>query len=413
MLLAVAIRLGPGWLAAGVGGALGGAVLLTPSRRRGRRARELAWEGHMRAARLFDTLLSGAFELRASGRDHALRTILSDVASGVARAERDGVRYGAALAALPLGLSAVLALAPSAWLASLVGARVGEAAVLATAGASFVLAALSAYEAVGRSRPLRRTFEEFEGRGAAAVAEAQASPDANPTPLDELTLEAITVRYPGADRPVVADLSARVRRGAGVALLGPNGVGKTTTLLVALGLLELDQGRVLLDGRAAEASRWAALRSRILVLPQRPHLVPEESIAWHLGLFGTAEPTPEKIERALERVGLLERLRARSHSSPGDIPMGALSAGEQRRVLLARAFVDECDLVVLDEPEAGLDDAGRADLKGLLGELARHRLVLAAVHDTTILPSELTRVHLGAHETDVVVDGRAGAPILS
>ncbi len=169
-------------------------------------------------------------------------------------------------------------------------------------------------------------------------------------------------------------LDLEVPRGVVFALLGPNGAGKTTTVRLVLGQLHPDRGRIeVLGGTPSDP----LVRRRVGLAPQGIALYGELSARENLCLFGRlagcrGRPLAARIEALLARVGLAER---------ADEPVRAFSGGMQRRLNLAAALVHEPELVVLDEPTAGVDPQSREAIFGLIRELAAEgRTVLFSTH---------------------------------
>jgi energy-coupling factor transport system ATP-binding protein len=168
-------------------------------------------------------------------------------------------------------------------------------------------------------------------------------------------LEGVSYAYPGGP-PVLVDESFSLRRGEVVALVGPNGVGKTTLAKVAAGLIAPGRGRVLRFGRAA-------------YLPQDPgrYLVAESVLA-EVAL-AAGEP---RTRRTLEQL----ELTAFAKRHPRD-----LSSGERERVAIATVLAVEPDLLVLDEPTRGVDPERKRELAALLRGQAPSRATLVVTHD--------------------------------
>lgn len=182
----------------------------------------------------------------------------------------------------------------------------------------------------------------------------------------------VAATYPGATAPAVASLTFAVRAGERVAVLGPNGGGKTTLfrlltgeLAATGGLLELPAGRVALVPQT-ERSRLdypvsaldVALMGAVSRMPwwRRPSRADRRLAA-----------------EALDRVGLSDRAQ---------VTFGDLSGGQRQRVLVARALVQDAPLMLLDEPFAGLDTPSAERLEALLRDLAAEgRGLLMATHD--------------------------------
>lgn len=189
-----------------------------------------------------------------------------------------------------------------------------------------------------------------------------------PGPLLEIT--SLTLRP--ANEVLLANFSLRVSRGTLHAIVGPNGAGKTT-------LLEAILGRVPFEGRIV--AHWAA-RGRMAYVPQQFHVdrTLPVTVADFLALtrqarpvcFGVAAAARRRISLLLERVGLrgLE-----------DRPLSVLSGGELRRVLLAHALDPLPELLILDEPLGGLDEAGAKWLDETLVSLKGDVTMLMVSHD--------------------------------
>ncbi|WP_233151823.1 ABC transporter ATP-binding protein [Pelomonas sp. KK5] len=197
-------------------------------------------------------------------------------------------------------------------------------------------------------------------------------------PSASAELQGVSVAF-GA-LPVLRGLDWQLLPGQVVGLLGRNGVGKTTLLEALLGLREADAGRITLFGQPVAALDDAA-RARIGYVPQRSDLFGEFTAAQLLSYFRSFYPrwNEAKVEGLMSRWAI-ER----------DKPIARLSGGQQQRLSIIRALAHEPELLVLDEPVASLDPAGRRDFLRELVEQVLDRST-TVVFSTHIL-SDLERV---------------------
>ncbi len=153
---------------------------------------------------------------------------------------------------------------------------------------------------------------------------------------------------------VVSGVGFEVESGECFGLLGPNGAGKTTTLKLCLGLIDPDAGRIELLGRPVPREARAA-RAHVGVVPQFDNLDPDFTVAENLVVYGRYfglrdREVEARIPRLLDFAGLAGRAGAK---------IQALSGGMKRRLTLARALVNEPELLFMDEPTTGLDPQAR------------------------------------------------------
>ncbi|MGQ4434243.1 thiol reductant ABC exporter subunit CydD [Streptomyces sp. SAS_260] len=204
-------------------------------------------------------------------------------------------------------------------------------------------------------------------------------------PSDALAFDGVTVRYPGRSVDAVADVSFTVDPGETVALVGPSGSGKSTLLNALLGFVRPTEGRVRVGGvdlADVDLEQW---RSRIAWVPQRPQLY-AGTIAENVRL---ARPDADDtaVRRALADAGALDFVDALPEGIGnvlGEDGAG-LSAGQRQRLALARAFLADRPVLLLDEPTAALDGATEAEVVEAVRRLAVGRTVLLVVHRPALL----------------------------
>lgn len=193
----------------------------------------------------------------------------------------------------------------------------------------------------------------------------------------ELAVHGVTVLYPDRSSPALAGVDLTVSPGEIVALTGPSGCGKSTLLAVLLGFVRPDEGRVSIGGvdlRRLDPQAW---RRTLAWAPQRPQLFPG-TVADNVRL-GAPDASDGRVREALRAAAAadLEPYGLVRESGAG------LSAGQRRRVALARAMIRPASLLLLDEPTAGLD--GGTEAAALRGLRRSGRTVLVVAHRPAVL----------------------------
>lgn len=212
------------------------------------------------------------------------------------------------------------------------------------------------------------------------------------------------VSFSYGELPVLDAASFHLHDGEFAVLLGPNGAGKTTVIRLLLGLAKPDSGSVSVLGSSPESARRS-----IGYVPQHASYDPAFPISVaEVVRMGMLEATKARsgAGRAAERRAVDLALEAADVADLRDRPYSALSGGQRRRVLVARALVGDPRLVVLDEPTANMDAASEARLYATLGALKGKATVVVVTHDDDFV-SALTDVVLclgerGARGSQVV-----------
>jgi ABC-type multidrug transport system fused ATPase/permease subunit len=198
-------------------------------------------------------------------------------------------------------------------------------------------------------------------------------------------LEHVTFAYPARAGAVLEDVELELLPGSTTALIGPSGSGKSTVASLLLQFAQPLAGRITVGGVDLAQCDPAAWRRLVAWVPQRPTLL-RGTIAENIAL-GAPEAGEDRIRAAAERAGahgFIERLEGRYATVVGDggVP---LSAGETRRIALARAFARAAPLLILDEPTAHLDRESAEIVEHAVAELAGEATILLIAHEMTLV----------------------------
>jgi len=198
-------------------------------------------------------------------------------------------------------------------------------------------------------------------------------------------VDELCVTYPGRSEPALDGVSLSVQAGEMLALAGPSGCGKSTLLSVLLGLVRPESGSVRIGGVELCDLDLDAWRAQLAWVPQRPHLF-KATIAENVRLARSGA-SAEEVWAAVCEAGLEDtilKLPQGLETVLGDRGAG-LSAGERQRIALARAFLRDAPLLLLDEPTANLDGKTERDVVEAIRRLSRGRTVVLVAHRPALM----------------------------
>jgi ABC-type Mn2+/Zn2+ transport system ATPase subunit len=230
---------------------------------------------------------------------------------------------------------------------------------------------------------------------------------------DNPVIELDRVSVCKSNRALLDRITLHVSRNEFIGVIGPNGAGKTSLLNVIAGFEEFD-GELRLFGCRESWTRSRNTRMRIGCVPQSFEIDPAfpilaieavlTGVCGRMGLFRS----PGKSERN-KAIELMEMMRV-AHLA--NSPVGHLSGGERQKILLARALIQQPEILLLDEPTANLDIAVQREVLTLIGEIYRREslAVLLVTHDFNMIPDAMQRALLLNHGK-VIFDGAVGAAL--
>jgi ATP-binding cassette subfamily B protein len=198
-------------------------------------------------------------------------------------------------------------------------------------------------------------------------------------------LRDVSYRHHGAARPALCGVSLTVRPGEMIALIGPTGAGKSTLARLLVRLADPDAGEVRVDGHNLRDVTLASVREHVGLLLQDtylPEMTAREAIAQ-----GRAGASTAEVEAAARAAGIHDAIAALPDGYDSSVGTGGsrLSGGQRRRLAIARAFVRDTPVLILDEPTTGLDRAARDRLLEPLRALTRGRTTIVITHDPAVV----------------------------
>jgi thiol reductant ABC exporter CydD subunit len=367
------------------------------------------WEALSLLAHHFADVVRGLPTLRAFNRSRAQAEQIELVGDRYRTATLGTLRV-AFLSGTVLELAATIGVA---LVAVTVGVRLVEGGLGFQAGLTVLVLAPELY------LPIRNVAAQFHASadGAAVAgrlldlseaAPASAVPRSRREAPDLRTatirLERVSLRYPGRGAPALDGVDLELEAGEALALVGPSGAGKSTIASLLLGLAEATDGRVLVDGLDLAGLELRAWRSQLAWLPQRPSLL-RGTVAENVAL-GEPQAGLERIRAAAVLAGADDFVRSLPDGYGTVVGEGGrpLSAGQARRLALARVFLRDAPLVVLDEPTAHLDGESAERVAAAI-ESRRGRCTMLLISHRLELAARCDRI-VG------IEDGRLAAPLV-
>ncbi|MFI1384271.1 ABC transporter ATP-binding protein [Embleya sp. NPDC020886] len=330
-------------------------------------------EGGLRAVR---TVKSSGAEQREG--DRVIAEARDSARHGVRAVRTEAIAWTVAGSGIQAAIIVILAY--GAW-------RVGEGHMAVSTLVAFLLYTFQIAEPVGE---LTTNVAQLQTGVAAAARLREAESirtenltDGEAVPVGEageaaLTLDRVSVTYPGADRPALAELSLSIPHRGHIAIVGPSGAGKTTIFSLLSRFHEPDSGRIEMAGAPYERLSIGAVRARIAYVEQETPLLAgtmRDNV-----LFRHPDASDEQAWAALRAVRLDETVRRLPGGPDEPVAGTSLSGGERRRIAVARAIVRRPDVLLPDEATAQLDGRTEAAIHDVMRQVARHGAVVTIAH---------------------------------
>jgi len=334
----------------------------------------------------FLDVVAGLPTLKLFGRSRAQAEVIEEVTTAYRKATMTTLRV-AFLSALVLEVTAALATALVAVEIGLrllyghVGYQTALVVLLLTPEAYLPLRNLGGqfHASTEGMTAARRAFEILDTPLPVPVTPAAAGDEVDLS-REDIALRAVTFSYPGRGRPALDEVSLTIRPGEQIILTGPNGAGKSSLLALLLGFATPASGTITagsVETASIPADRW---RSQLAWVPQHPHLF-TATIAENIAL-GQPGARREDVVAAAGLAGADDFIRRLPRGYDTVLAEGgrSLSAGQRQKLALARAFLRDAPVLLLDEPTAHLDPASADRVLAALGGPLADRTVILVTH---------------------------------
>jgi ATP-binding cassette subfamily C protein CydD len=235
-------------------------------------------------------------------------------------------------------------------------------------------------------------------------------PKQDPIPLWKSTstfsVKGVSVHFADSDRPALQDIQFSVSGSKKIGIIGASGAGKSTLIDVLSGFLTPSSGEFQVNGKKLTTLSQLNWQSQITYIPQHPYIF-HDTVLNNIRFYDP-EATMKEVEKAAEEAGLIEVIQSLPQGFETIIGEGgrSLSGGQEQRIALARAFLSNRPIIMLDEPTAHLDIETEYELKETMLQLFRGKLVFFATHrlhwmldmDQIIVLDQGKIVEIGTHE---------------
>jgi subfamily B ATP-binding cassette protein MsbA len=197
----------------------------------------------------------------------------------------------------------------------------------------------------------------------------------------DIRFDRVSLRYAGAERDALVDVSLSIRPGETVALVGSSGSGKTSLVNLIPRFYEPSAGRLFIDGHDVTTLTLASLRSQIALVSQDVMLF-DDTVEANIAYGAMSGAAPESVERAAAAAHALEFIRAMPQGFATRVGEGGirLSGGQRQRIAIARAILKNAPLLILDEATSALDSESERQVQAALDALIQGRTTLVIAH---------------------------------